>query len=75
MNDLARHGIGGNNPPAPIEPPMALNIDEACTSSRLSRTTIYAAIKNGELPLVKLGRRSIILRADLLAFLQSKKAA
>ena len=50
MNDLARHGIGGNNPPAPIEPPMALNIDEACTSSRLSRTTIYAAIKTVSCP-------------------------
>jgi excisionase family DNA binding protein len=73
MDDIARHGIGGKSPPDPIDQPIALNIDEACKSSRLSRGTLYAAIKSGELPLLKLGRRSLILRDDLLAWLQSKR--
>jgi excisionase family DNA binding protein len=56
-----------------ISEPLAYSIAEACFASRLSRTTIYASIKVGELPLLKHGKRSLILRSDLLAFLESKK--
>ena len=36
--------------------PMALKISEACSASRCGRTTIYEAIKQGELRAVKRGK-------------------
>jgi len=74
MNDLARHGIGGNSPPEPIEP-IVYSIDEAGKASRLSRTFLYAAIKTGDLKSLRIGARRLILRDDLLAWLQSKRQA
>lgn len=48
---------------------FALSIKEACEVAGIGRTTLYAAIAAGSLPLRKCGRRSLILADDLQAFL------
>jgi excisionase family DNA binding protein len=50
--------------------PRAYSVAEVCDASGLGRTTIYAAIKSGQLVARKAGMRTIILGADLDAWLQ-----
>lgn len=45
----------------------------AAKATDLPRQTIDAAVKSGELPAVKAGKRFIILRTDLLAWLERCK--
>jgi excisionase family DNA binding protein len=54
--------------------PMALTISEACSVSRSGRTTLYGAIKRGELRARKRGRSTVILPADLRAWLEGLPA-
>jgi excisionase family DNA binding protein len=51
--------------------PIAFNISEACAAARASRTTVYEAIKAGQLRALKRGRRTIVLASDLRAWLES----
>jgi excisionase family DNA binding protein len=46
-----------------------LSVSEACTMAGIGRTKIYQAITSGELVARKYGKRTIILRQDLQAFL------
>ena len=48
---------------------LALTVPEACAVARIGRTSLYAAIKNGELVAAKCGRKTIIRVADLQAWL------
>jgi excisionase family DNA binding protein len=52
-----------------------LSIAEACAVAGIGRTKLYQAIADGTLLARKLGKRTIILRADLRAFLASLPAA
>jgi excisionase family DNA binding protein len=54
--------------------PMALKISEACVASRCGRTTIYEAIKRGELRALKRGKSTLILESDLRRWLESLPA-
>jgi excisionase family DNA binding protein len=49
---------------------LALSVAEAAIHANLCRDLIYAAIRDGNLRARKAGRRTLILRADLEAFLQ-----
>lgn len=49
--------------------PLAYSIDEAAQVAGLGRTMIKAALAAGELPFVKIGTRTLILDADLRAYL------
>jgi excisionase family DNA binding protein len=51
---------------------IAFNLPEACQALGLGRTTLYAAIKIGELKAVKAGRRTLITREALQDFLDQR---
>jgi excisionase family DNA binding protein len=53
-----------------METPIALTISNAVRASGLSRTTIYEALKRGELTAMKAGRRTLIKYSDLEAFME-----
>jgi excisionase family DNA binding protein len=46
-----------------------LSISEACKVAGIGQTRLYAAIAEGRLKARKFGKRTLILRGDLLAFL------
>ncbi|HEY9579679.1 MAG TPA: helix-turn-helix domain-containing protein [Rhizorhapis sp.] len=48
---------------------LSYTVNEAAAAAGISRTKLYELINTGELPLVKIGRRSLIRRADLEALL------
>jgi excisionase family DNA binding protein len=52
-------------------PREGLSISEACNVAGIGRTKIYEAISDGHLKARKLGKRTLVLRADLQAFLAS----
>ncbi len=49
----------------------ALTIDDVIKTGPLGRTSIYAAIKAGQLTARKYGKRTFVLAADFEAFLSS----
>lgn len=48
---------------------IAMTIAEAVKASGLSRTSIYGALKRGDLTAMKAGRRTLIRHAELTAYL------
>lgn len=50
---------------------LAHTIAEACALSKIGRTTLYAAIRDGDLKARKLRRRTVILHEDLMFFLKN----
>lgn len=54
--------------------PMALKINEACAVARVGKTILYQAIKSGKLRALKRGKSTLILEADLRAWLESLPA-
>ena len=48
---------------------LSLSIEEARAATGLGRTKLYQLINSGELKARKIGKRTIILRDDLDAFL------
>ncbi len=49
---------------------IAYTIKEACTASRAGRTTLYGAIRRGELVARKLGKKTLILEDDLRRWIE-----
>ena len=48
-----------------------LSVSEACRVSGIGRTKMYEAISDGRLKARKLGKRTLVLRGDLQAFLDN----
>jgi excisionase family DNA binding protein len=53
---------------------LAMKIGEACSASSCGRTTIYNAIRQGQLRAVKRGKSTLILESDLRRWLESLPA-
>jgi excisionase family DNA binding protein len=51
---------------------LALSIEEAATAVSIGRTLIFEEIRNERLIARKIGRRTVILKADLDAWLKSR---
>lgn len=49
--------------------PQALSILDTAKSLSIGKTSVYKLIRKGELPLFKIGARSVIRREDINAFL------
>ena len=54
--------------------PLAFSVAEACAAARIGRTSLYEAIRKGELRALKRGRRTIVLADDLRRYLESLPA-
>jgi excisionase family DNA binding protein len=52
-------------------PPEALSVEEACRTLKIGKTNLYSLIASGSLKAKKCGRRTLILRTDLMDFLTS----
>jgi excisionase family DNA binding protein len=50
--------------------PLTHTILEAVVASGVSKSSLYLAIKRGDLPARKLGKRTLILASDLAAWLE-----
>ena len=48
---------------------FGFTIDEACAFTGISRRMIYNAIKDGDLVRRKMGKRTLLIRSELEAFL------
>jgi excisionase family DNA binding protein len=57
----------------PSDDPEVLTVDEAAKVLRVGRSTVYDAIKRGEVPCVRVGRRLLISRRVLDKLLSDNK--
>lgn len=53
--------------------PISLSITEAAACTGLSRSLLYERIAAGELPIARVGRRTLVLVDDLRAFLERNR--
>ena len=52
---------------------LAYSVNQAVQVTGVGRSVLYQHIKNGQLPIVKVGKRTVILRATLETFLSSRE--
>lgn len=56
-----------------ISAPLAYSVRQACTSAAIGRTKLYAAMAAGELPFICIGRRRVVRREALEAWLRQRE--
>lgn len=62
-------------PPASLKDNLAFTIEQAGLVSGIGRSAVAVAVRDGRLSARKCGRRTVVLRADLQAFLSALPAA
>ena len=65
----------GTSDPENRSPRLAYSIPDLVAASSISKTTIYAAVKAGQLKLTRVGGRTIVLSEDARAWLRGGSAA
>jgi excisionase family DNA binding protein len=60
--------------PAPMMTPLAYTIDDVVKYTRVGRTKVFEAIREGKLRAVKNGKRTLVLSDDLYQWLGSLSA-
>nr|WP_255726467.1 helix-turn-helix domain-containing protein [Microvirga sp. ACRRW] len=55
--------------------PFAYSISEAARMAGIGKTKLYEEVKEGRLPLRKVGRKSLIFRDDLMKWLNEQTGA
>lgn len=58
---------------APVEDRLTLTVEEAATLLGISRAFAYEAVKNGEIPSIRIGRRVLVPKAALERFLSKTR--
>jgi excisionase family DNA binding protein len=53
-------------------PPLVYSVEGAAARLGVGRTTLFALIRRGDLRVIRLGRRTLIREADLVAFLAAR---
>ena len=48
-----------------------MSVDEACHVAGIGKTRMYELLRSGSVPARRIGRRIIILRSDLLAWMDA----
>ena len=51
---------------------IGMSIDDCCREGGFGKSFFYEEVNRGGLPARKIGRRTIVLRADFLSWLQSR---
>ena len=79
-----RPGIGGNNPPKPLEvstvsPELegraTITIDETAKILGICRNAAYEAAHQGQIPVIRIGRRMLVPRLALEKMLRGENEA
>jgi excisionase family DNA binding protein len=50
---------------------IVLTLEETCEIARIGRSTLYRSLRSGALRARKIGKKTVVLREDLQAWLQS----
>jgi excisionase family DNA binding protein len=58
---------------APIRLPIACSVRDAAAPIGISRSSFYLLIARGEIPIAKVGNRTLILDDDLRAYLARQR--
>lgn len=54
-----------------MENKLAFSVEELCSELTIGRTRLYQLVSNGQLKARKLGRRTVFLKSDVDAYLNS----
>lgn len=54
-------------------PPFAMSLNDAARWIGVSRSTIYRLVARGEIPRIKIGRRTVVLSSHLAEFLHGQE--
>ena len=75
-----RLGIDGNNPPEPLESPelegrATITIDETAKILGICRNAAYEAAHQGQIPVIRIGRRLLVPRLAFEKMLRGENEA